>query len=578
MTHASTPATAAVATAMHFDYVLAQSPIGIAVINEAGVYEAVNPAYSALYGYSNDELLGQNLEVILPPQAREQIIGRHRAFLTEQIPFDGELDVVRRDGTPLRVLVKSARVEGADGVALRLVYVSDITERCRVECALQESRAFTQSVLDSLQANICVIDESGRIIAVNQAWRDFCHDNHGEACRCDEGVSCLNACNCGSETGTHSAECIAPLLQELLAGTRESFEATYPCHSPGEQRWFLARATRVRESLATRIVVAHHNITRLKQAEEELKAALHFSENLIASMQDGFSVLDIHGVSRDANPALCAMTGFSRDELVGRSAPFPYWPPEAHGEIQRAFVQTLRGEPGSFELTFMKKTGERFPVIVSASSLRDDSGRQVGFIATVKDITDRKAMEEQIRRYAFYDTLTGLPNRRLLDDRLGHAMAASKRSGRFGAAMFIDLDNFKPLNDAHGHGVGDLLLAEAAARLRACTRQMDTVARFGGDEFVVVLKELNGDADASAASAHLVAEKIRGALSTPYRLIKPRERGSDQIIEHRCTASVGIMLFMGQETSASDILKFADQAMYDAKAKGRDAICIHAHA
>ncbi len=179
----------------------------------------------------------------------------------------------------------------------------------------------------------------------------------------------------------------------------------------------------------------------------------------------------------------------------------------------------------------------------------------------------------QVWELAFHDALTGLPNRRLLNDRLGQAMAASQRSMCFGALIFLDLDNFKPLNDVHGHEVGDLLLVEAAQRLRGCVREVDTVARFGGDEFVVLLTALVADRAEAASRAGLVAEKIRDALSEPYRLTVAQEEGTAaQVVEHRCTASLGVALFLGNATSTANVIKWADAAMYDAKDAGRDMI------
>lgn len=180
--------------------------------------------------------------------------------------------------------------------------------------------------------------------------------------------------------------------------------------------------------------------------------------------------------------------------------------------------------------------------------------------------------EDQIRNFAFHDTLTQLANRRLLTDRLKQAMAVSKRSGRYGAMLFLDLDNFKPLNDAYGHDVGDLLLIEVAHRLVSCVRESDTVARFGGDEFVVMLGELDADKDRSFAQADLVAEKIRAALAEPYVLRSKREGGAEITVEHRCTSSIGAMLFINHESAQDEILKQADMAMYQAKDQGRNQV------
>lgn len=175
------------------------------------------------------------------------------------------------------------------------------------------------------------------------------------------------------------------------------------------------------------------------------------------------------------------------------------------------------------------------------------------------------AMLEQL---ATTDMLTGLPNRRLLIDRLHQAMAAGKRSGRYGALIFLDLDNFKPLNDTQGHNIGDLLLIEVARRLKACVRQIDSVARFGGDEFVVLLSELDTDRTRSDAQASSIAEKIRSSLSEPYVLSVK----DDGVIKHHCTSSIGVVVFSSQNQNQDDILKWADAAMYQAKDAGRNQV------
>ena len=202
----------------------------------------------------------------------------------------------------------------------------------------------------------------------------------------------------------------------------------------------------------------------------------------------------------------------------------------------------------------------------------DDRGNLLYLRGTIQDITDRKKMEEHMRQLAFYDPLTKLPNRRLINDRLSQTMAMSKRSACHSALMFLDLDNFKPINDIHGHDFGDLLLIEVAARLKNCVREMDTVGRLGGDEFVVLINELDTHQEASIEQAELIAEKIRIAMAEPYRLTIQHQGMADVTVEHRCTASIGVVVFVSDTSSQSDILKWADLAMYQAKDSGRNAI------
>ena len=187
------------------------------------------------------------------------------------------------------------------------------------------------------------------------------------------------------------------------------------------------------------------------------------------------------------------------------------------------------------------------------------------------DISERKQLEEEVRQLAFYDALTSLPNRRLLKDRLSQTIYTNKRNGCYSVLMFLDLDNFKPINDTYGHAFGDALLQEAAARIKNCVRQTDTVSRFGGDEFVVLLNTLTIDKEHSLQHAYRIAEQIRESLLTPY-LISLNTNNEKSSIEHICSASIGIEVFNGDEPNEEDILKRADEAMYAAKTAGRNQI------
>jgi len=215
------------------------------------------------------------------------------------------------------------------------------------------------------------------------------------------------------------------------------------------------------------------------------------------------------------------------------------------------------------EIWNTRKDGEVFPGWLSITAVTDEESRVTHYIATFTDITRQKQAENTIHNLAFYDPLTTLPNRRLLQDRLQHRLASSARNQRHGAILFIDLDNFKELNDTKGHDVGDLLLVEVAGRLQACVRSADTVARQGGDEFVIILDDMSTETEQAAVQAETIADKIRSAINQPFML---------QGYEYHGSPSIGISLFRGHENTVDELLKRADNAMYQAKRSGRNAI------
>jgi diguanylate cyclase (GGDEF)-like protein/PAS domain S-box-containing protein len=325
-------------------------------------------------------------------------------------------------------------------------------------------------------------------------------------------------------------------------------------------------------------VAVHDEIGSLIEGFNHLLDVLGRGENALRESEERFRLLhnasfggiSIHdqGVILDCNQGLSDLTGYSIDELVGMDGILLIAP-----EWRDFVVQRIReGYDQPYDAMGLRKDGSRYDLTIRGQNI-PYKGRSVR-VTELRDITERKQMEEQVRQLALHDTLTGLPNRRLLSDRLAQSMAASKRSGCYGAVMFLDLDNFKPLNDTHGHGVGDLLLVEVAKRLRACVRRSDSVARFGGDEFVVLLGELKADQKESMAQALNVAEKIRSALAASYRLPVKHVDMTESVVEHQCTVSIGVSLFIDHGASEDDVLRQADKAMYEAKGAGRNTIRI----
>lgn len=308
------------------------------------------------------------------------------------------------------------------------------------------------------------------------------------------------------------------------------------------------------------------DITERRQLEQNLLLTQFVMEN---------APVEIYWLDKDArieyvNRFACETLGYTKEELKALSIPeldplFPIDQWQAHWESLK------KGGTQHIETQHRRKDGTIIPIEVYANYV--SFGGYEYNVAFSYDLTERKKHEELVSQLAFYDALTKLPNRRMLNERLAMAMASSKRSRCHGALFFLDLDNFKPLNDQYGHHVGDSLLIEVADRLRKCVREVDTVARFGGDEFVVVVEDLKESVQESKEQALKVAEKILECLEIPYHLDVTHSSGSKEMISHFCSASIGVTLFFDEQTTVDSLIDQADAAMYKSKAQGRGRVC-----
>lgn len=318
-----------------------------------------------------------------------------------------------------------------------------------------------------------------------------------------------------------------------------------------------------------------------KKDHQLLKISEERHRLLADNATDVIWMMNLDGRFTYVSPSVKKLRGYTSDEVMQQSLEEVLTAtsiPIARKALGESIAAMLAGQPFiefQGELEQPCKDGSTVWTEVTTSGMKNTEGAFIGILGVTRNIHQRKQMEDQVRQLAFYDPLTKLPNRRLLHDRFSRMLAISKRSRCYGAVMFLDLDNFKPLNDQHGHGVGDLLLIEVAHRLRSCVRASDTVARFGGDEFVVLVSELMPDRSASIDQARLIAEKIRSSLAKAYVLTIQREKDVAVTVEHHCTVSIGVALFLNDEASQDDILKWADKTMYQAKDAGRNQIRFH---
>jgi diguanylate cyclase (GGDEF)-like protein/PAS domain S-box-containing protein len=431
-------------------------------------------------------------------------------------------------------------------------------QRAKGDALIKESEERYRSLITGMTEGVVLQDAHGIILTCNPSAERILglnyHDMVGRSAN-DQRWGEIH------EDGTTYSKQDNPAMLALQTGLPQSNKIMGLRRPNDELIWISINAQplcKQTEPSPYAVAVTFTDISERKQTEENLRIAATAFE-----AQESLMITDANGVILRVNRAFSITTGYSTEEVVGKT-PSLLKSGLHEANFYREMWETINLN-GSWqgEIWDKRKNGEIYPKWLNISAVKSANGVVTHYVGSHQDITKRKAAEEQIQLLAFYDPLTLLPNRRLLMDRLQHALATSTRSGKEGALLFLDMDHFKDLNDTLGHEIGDMLLQQVAQRLTSCVRAEDTVARLGGDEFVVLLEALGSDPLENAAKAEAIGEHILVVLNKLYQLAKH---------EYRSSASIGITLFNNQNVTIDDLMKQADIAMYQAKKEGRNML------
>jgi diguanylate cyclase (GGDEF)-like protein/PAS domain S-box-containing protein len=556
-----------------FRTIFEQSPEAISVTRAVDqVMVEVNQQWLNLTGFSRSHVLGRTaVDIGLWPSeaAREQALAPIRA---EGRVCDADVTLIMKNGAHRVVRLNATRVHVQSDTYF-LIYLRDVTAERMAQAALRAGEAALEQVNEKLNRQVTLHQMTESVAKVGY-WVAYPDDQMVHLSR--------GYCEIGNLGETR----LAPMGVHLRGVVDEDRELVKRAlkNMDGEMveyRWrrddgsIIWLRSRMQRQTEHGIVKADFGV--VQDISGERAASQAAAEQLAAMQQSEARFRSLTELSSDwywEQDAQFRFVRFDGDSDVTRAVPkaqylgMTRWESAVEGvspaqwETHRAALEA-RQVFHDFEMQRARADGTPMWVSVSGAPIFDGSGNFVGYRGTGREITARKKAEADIERLAFFDALTGLPNRRLLIDRLSQAVASSTRHLSYGALLFIDLDNFKILNDTRGHHMGDELLKQVALRLTDCVRGIDTVARLGGDEFVVMLEELGATELEAGAQAEAVGKKVLVALNQHFDL-----EGQ----AHHSSPSIGITLFFDRQQSVDELLQRADLAMYQSKAAGRNTL------
>ena len=555
---------AAQQTLLEYQAILENASVGI-IFTRGQRVQHCNPRASAIYGWPHGELVGEHGSVFyLSPEDYANIGRIAYPLLSAGQLLDHEMPMRRKDGSTVFCHMRAKAINPEKTSEGTIWIIEDVGERRRAEAELQDLLLKQHAILENASVGI-LFTQDGVIIHCNPRMEAIYGWPHGSLVGRKSDVFF-----CDTQDYETFGRTVAPTL---MTGGLVDVEWRN-VRKDGSLIWsrHLAKALTGQDGARSTIWISE-DITERKKIEQDLAAANRDLEQRVhertAELEKAHQQLDAmiqsspmaiytrdrRGAVTSWNPAAERIFGWSAQEIIGQR--MPAIGPDKEQEFADLLRRVLSGETlMQMELTRPRRDGKPIHLSMTFSPMRDAQGAIAGYLTIAADVTERKEAEKQVQFLAYHDALTGLPNRLLLQDRLDQAMAHAERTGTHVALMFLDLDNFKQINDTLGHACGDLLLKEVTARLQECVRDTDTISRQGGDEFVVVLRDLP-----DSQTAVPVLDKIMVQMQKPVRI-----EGS----ELTTSVSIGVALFPDDGRTFDTLLKKADMAMYRAKEVGRN--------
>lgn len=518
-----------------------------------GSCDYLNRQWLEFTGIPEDQQLGSGWLKQLHPDDRRAALIKWKSAISSGADFRMEYRIRHRGDQYHWFDIQAIQLRNAKGDIVKWFGSNtDINERKNAELLLRSNEQQLNLVLEGGNLGFWDWDIPSGTVHRNRILAEILGYSYGQV----------------QLTAEHWSELVHPddkqrawqSIQDAVKGITAVHKQTYRLRTrDGNYKWILDRAKVVQRDAngkAVRMTGTYSDITEQKLAEAELKIAAIAFES-----QEGMMVTDAQNNILRVNSAFETITGYSQEEIRGENPNIL-----SSGRHDDEFYTTIWksiSEKGSWEgeIWDRRKNREVYPAYLRITAVKDTAGTITHYVVTFIDISQNKAAADEIKNLAFYDPLTQLPNRRLLVDRLKQALVSSARTSRHGALLFLDLDHFKVLNDTLGHDFGDMLLQQAAERLKNNVRDDDTVARIGGDEFVILLEDLSSLPLIAGSQVESIGNKILDALNQDYQLHSHTYYNS---------ASIGAVLFLGNEAGVNDLLKYADIAMYDAKKVGRN--------